>query len=212
MGAPSGSLIAYATAPGEVAEDGPGANSPYTAALAEAMTVSGLTVEQALKRVRNVVMQATGNRQIPWESSSLVGDFFFEKAVGTAKVPIPSFLPAERELSESEIRELLTDYRLRGGDEDFISEIYFGPDQVARDQTFYPRNRRAKSLSRDYTWEVTSNSDLCLTLLRGVPGDEIGDRNCVKLTCKDGNTLILYSPRYARQMIWYRIGAEKQCP
>lgn len=77
MNAPSGSLVAYSTAPGDVAEDGTGTNSPYSAALAEAMGIAGVPVELAFKRVRGAVMQTTGNRQVPWESSSLIGDFYF---------------------------------------------------------------------------------------------------------------------------------------
>ena len=76
--APHGSLIAYSTAPGEVADDGDGWNSPYSAALAKAMQVDGEPVEDVFKRVRASVWDATGNRQLPWESSSLFGDFYFK--------------------------------------------------------------------------------------------------------------------------------------
>ncbi len=75
--APFGTLLAYSTAPGDVATDGTGKNSPYTAALARAIRTPGLAVEQVFKRVRIEVMERTGNAQVPWESSSLTGDFFF---------------------------------------------------------------------------------------------------------------------------------------
>ena len=75
--APSGTLIAYATAPGRVARDGTGANGLYTGELLRAMTVPGLRVEDVFKRVRQAVQQQTGGEQVPWESSSLVGDFTF---------------------------------------------------------------------------------------------------------------------------------------
>jgi uncharacterized caspase-like protein len=81
LDAPSGTLIAYSTAPGDVAVDGTGKNSPYTKALARAISAPGVPVEQVFKSVRINVMERTGERQVPWESSSLTGDFFFvEKA------------------------------------------------------------------------------------------------------------------------------------
>ena len=75
--APSGSLIAYSAAPGKVATDGKGDNSPYTAALAVAMTEPGLKLEDVFKRVRVAVEHETNRLQTPWESSSLTGDFYF---------------------------------------------------------------------------------------------------------------------------------------
>ena len=75
--APSGSLVAYAAAPGQVAVDGLEGHSPYTAALVAAMREPGLPLEQVFKRVRITVEAATGGKQTPWEESSLRGDFYF---------------------------------------------------------------------------------------------------------------------------------------
>lgn len=72
-------LIAYATAPGKVALDGDGRNSPYTKALIQSMQSEGLTVEQVFKQVRTRLLEQTNGKQIPWESSSLVSDFYFKK-------------------------------------------------------------------------------------------------------------------------------------
>lgn len=77
MDAPSGTLIAYSTAPGAVATDGTGRNSPYTAALAAAMGRPGLAVERVFKQVRIKVMEQTDGQQTPWEASSLTGEFAF---------------------------------------------------------------------------------------------------------------------------------------
>lgn len=88
MDAPRGTLIAYATGPGEVAADGAGSNSPYSAALARAVREPGLPAEQVFKRVRVAVMAETGQTQIPWETSSLTGDFFFNtEGVGSSGSP-----------------------------------------------------------------------------------------------------------------------------
>lgn len=75
--APRGTLIAYATSPGDVALDGTGRNSPYTRALAETIGQPGLVAESAFRTVRVKVMDATGERQVPWENSSLTGEFYF---------------------------------------------------------------------------------------------------------------------------------------
>ena len=77
MDAPRGSLLVYATAPGDVASDGPGRNGLFTSMLLKYMKTPGLPVESMLKKVRVEVMQASGDRQTPWNSSSLTGEFFF---------------------------------------------------------------------------------------------------------------------------------------
>jgi formylglycine-generating enzyme required for sulfatase activity len=90
MDAPAGILIAYSTAPGAVAADGSGRNSPYTEALSQAMRDLHEPVEQVFKHVRVGVMGATSGRQVPWESSSLTGDFYFAAAPGKTLAPVQS--------------------------------------------------------------------------------------------------------------------------
>lgn len=84
MDAPTGTLLAYSTAPGKVAEDGSGKNSTYTKALARAIKTPGAKVEEVFKTVRVSVVDRTQGRQVPWESSSLTGDFIFQE-----KLPEP---------------------------------------------------------------------------------------------------------------------------
>ncbi len=78
VSAPAGTLISYATAPGEVALDGTDGHSPFTAALAQSIPIAGLAVEEVFKHTRETVLAATQNRQTPWEHSSLVGNFIFK--------------------------------------------------------------------------------------------------------------------------------------
>lgn len=80
MDAPIGTLIAFATAPGSVAQDGTGENGIYTKHLLDSIAVPGLPVEQMFKRVRIGVAKETNEAQIPWESSSMKGDFVFREA------------------------------------------------------------------------------------------------------------------------------------
>jgi uncharacterized protein len=81
-----GSLIVYSTQPNNVALDGAGRNSPFTAALLNHVATPGLEVRQMISKVRGDVLQATDHRQTPWDSSSLVGDVYLAgpPAVGAA--------------------------------------------------------------------------------------------------------------------------------
>jgi uncharacterized caspase-like protein len=76
-GAKQGSIIAFATAPGDVASDGEGRNGFYTAKLLKYINTPGLTLEEVFKKVRIEVSSESNGRQIPWENNSLTGDFFF---------------------------------------------------------------------------------------------------------------------------------------
>lgn len=81
MNAPRGSLLVYSTSPGKVASDGPKGqrNSPFTKSLLRSMQLPNLPVEQVLKEVRRQVLVDTNGEQVPWENSSLVGDFVFKR-------------------------------------------------------------------------------------------------------------------------------------
>ena len=80
MKAPTGTFISYASAPGSVALDGEGSNSPFTLALSQGVLAEGAPIEQVFKQVRIDVLEQTGGLQTPWDSSSLTGDFFFRPA------------------------------------------------------------------------------------------------------------------------------------
>lgn len=78
--APSGTYIAFATAPGSVASDGPpGKHGLYTQALIEVIKTPGLKIEDIFKRVRTQVRRKSQGSQIPWDNSSIEGDFYFVK-------------------------------------------------------------------------------------------------------------------------------------
>jgi hypothetical protein len=78
-----GSYIAYATAPGEVAADGTGRNGIFTANILQHIKTPNLTIEEMFKRVRQGVAKDTNNQQIPWDSSSLIGEFSFNSGSST---------------------------------------------------------------------------------------------------------------------------------
>ncbi|MEP1206579.1 MAG: caspase family protein [Rhizobiaceae bacterium] len=71
-------LIGFATAPGEVALDGEGENSPFTTALLDHIATPGLEIEAMLKRVRSDVFDSTDKQQSPWVNSGLRREFYFK--------------------------------------------------------------------------------------------------------------------------------------
>ncbi len=109
LNAPSGTFIAYATAPGSVASDGTGRNGLYTGELVRHMNTPGLKLEEVFKRVRADVQEKSDNAQVPWDASSLTGDFFFvppqeqlEQQVATAALPQPSSSEAPKTIRADE--------------------------------------------------------------------------------------------------------------
>jgi len=80
MDAPGGSIIAYATAPGDVALDGDGRNGVYTKHLLANLDKPGMPIEQMFKKVRIGVIDDSDGQQTPWEESSLRSDFYFSPA------------------------------------------------------------------------------------------------------------------------------------
>ena len=77
----AGTLISFSTQPGNVALDGQGRNSPYSGPLVKAIGTPGEDVLSMLTGVRNAVMAATGDKQVPWEHSALRAKFFFNPSV-----------------------------------------------------------------------------------------------------------------------------------
>jgi len=77
MKANAGTLISYSTKEGEVAADGRGKHSPYTEALLKHIEMPGVEIGLLLRKVREDVIAATKNKQVPWEYGSLLGEFYF---------------------------------------------------------------------------------------------------------------------------------------
>jgi uncharacterized caspase-like protein len=97
MDAPPGTLLAYATAPGNQASDGDAGNGLYTANLLREMAVREAKIEDVFKRVRLAVRRASAGAQVPWESTSLEEDFYFVPPESLARL---SAAEEEREFRE----------------------------------------------------------------------------------------------------------------
>lgn len=83
----AGMMIAFATAPGDVALDGSGNNSPFTEALARLIDTPNLEVRHLMGKVRESVYVSTGERQLPWLNEALIGEFYFGGKSGSGETP-----------------------------------------------------------------------------------------------------------------------------
>lgn len=107
MRAPVGTLLAYATAPGSVAADGAGSNGLYTSQLLRAMNTPGAKVEDVFKDVRRGVRKGSGGKQIPWESTSIEGDFYFVPPKGGTQTAALSTQGTTRPAPQGPNKEVL---------------------------------------------------------------------------------------------------------
>lgn len=82
-----GTFVAYSTQPGNVALDGTGRNSPFTAALAKGIKDPGRNLTAVMIGVRKQVLADTGGKQVPWDHSALVGDFYFNATFTPGAAP-----------------------------------------------------------------------------------------------------------------------------
>ncbi|MGY3354823.1 putative caspase-like protein [Bradyrhizobium sp. GM0.4] len=89
----AGTLIAFSTAPGRVAEDGNTDHSPFTKALLNNIEQPGVEVRRMMSNVRREVREATGGQQVPWENSALEGEFYFKPLEPAPPQPAPTSSP-----------------------------------------------------------------------------------------------------------------------
>jgi hypothetical protein len=95
-----GTLIAYATQPGNVALDGTGRNSPFAAALLKWIERPGLPISEVMIMVRRDVLRETSNQQVPWDHSSLTGQFYFAPPAPVAAPAAAAVKPAAPDLAQ----------------------------------------------------------------------------------------------------------------
>ncbi len=94
--APKGTIIGFATSPGEVASDGAGRNGTYTAALLQHIDTPDCAIETMFKRVRNTVAADSRGKQTSWEHTSLSGEFYFNLSLGKLIVEYDGTALADR--------------------------------------------------------------------------------------------------------------------
>ena len=89
MDPPVGSIFAFSTAPGSLAADGTGRNGLYTFVLLKHILTPNLEIGQLFRRVRIEVISTSEDKQVPWESSCLTGNFYFNPGRGISVLDRP---------------------------------------------------------------------------------------------------------------------------
>jgi uncharacterized caspase-like protein len=108
-----GMMIAFSTQPGNVALDGQGRNSPFTEALLRHVAAEGASINDVMIDVRNDVLKATDGKQVPWENSSLTGQFFFKPGTPQAGAGASPDTSADIAALREQIARLQTDQGAR---------------------------------------------------------------------------------------------------
>ena len=93
MNAATGSLVAFATAPGAVAADGTGRNGVYTKHLLANLREGDPDISKVFQRTRAAVVKETSGKQTPWESTSLIGDFYVRAPTGGVQLASAPLAP-----------------------------------------------------------------------------------------------------------------------
>ena len=178
--APEGTLLSYATQPGNVALDGDDGHSPYTRALVDTMQRPGLDVFQTFNQVGLIVKRATGSSQQPWVSTSPIdGSFYFASApsVAVPSAPVPVSAPAQRtetgtrSLDRRAIDFVTEDMRQSGGDASsfmayaqrvFDDQVEFYGKMTSRADVLKEKERSvARWPSRSYTLVPEATRTAC---------------------------------------------------
>lgn len=156
---PTGSIMAFSTSPGKVASDGDGSNGLYTQELIKAIQTPGLDIEDVFKQTRINVKAISGDEQIPWETSSLVGDFYFiddgsESQIQTAVIATPIAATTEPEDFKGEYFEDPRDNRR-------YKIVTIGEQTWFAESLKYatPNSRINDTGDRFYTWKEAN--DVC---------------------------------------------------
>src|SRR5262245_41070534 len=110
-----GTFIAYSTQPGNVALDGEGRNSPFTAALTKGLSLPDRNLTAVMIEVRRDVLAATAGKQVPWDHSALTGDFYFQLASAPGMLPktAPAAPQADTEGLQDRIKRLEEELKRR---------------------------------------------------------------------------------------------------
>ena len=104
-----GTLIAFATGPGQTALDGQeGTNSPFTRALIAHITSPGLEIQQAMTEVRAQVNEETNKGQLPWGHTNLIGSVY----LNPVSAPVAGAAPASSARAAAASTSAATDVEL----------------------------------------------------------------------------------------------------
>jgi hypothetical protein len=139
MEAPPGTLIAYSTAPGQTASDGSSKNGLYTEALVTKISDPRLNALQVFQEVRKIVRESSNGQQIPWESTSLESDFFFNQSfdeIAFSKTDTPKSADEGVAVNQRSIKDNIDELKQR---EDYLwsearAKSIVEADRLAREE------------------------------------------------------------------------------
>lgn len=156
--APTGTLIAYSTSPGERAKDaGIGNNSIYTGALLKHISDKNIPIEEMFKRVRTTVYSLSHGKQISWEHTSLIGDFCFNSGQLIHSIDLPYAI------------EVVADEKYESNGSDFSKVI-----QAFKSYTWSTQNSAFTLLSKIDRSSITKDERFLLgrNILQSADGGE----------------------------------------
>ena len=208
-----GTFIAFATQPGNVADDGNGKNSPFTSSLLQHIKTPNISIENLFKEVRKSVAKATGNQQVPEDSSSLVSDFSFNPISpdapptnpDTATTRLSDDNSSQLDLDEDKAKKYLA---LSTFTEAIKSRPDYAYAYYARGNVYYDLGDQQAALA-DYSQAIKLQPDYAYAYYgRGNVYRNLGDK---KAALADYNQGIKLQPDYAyaylgRGNVYYDLG------
>ena len=174
--APPGTFLAYATAPGNVAQDGDAkaGNGLYTQYLLEELKKPTARIEDVFKRVRLNVRQQSQGRQIPWESTSLEDDFYFNAGLKVKVAAVDGQVLQDEFLAEKEVWDKIKESTKV---EDFYAFLLKYPSGFISEQAQF----RVAQLQKARTVAV-SNREGWVPMAADVRRFHLGDETVIEYT------------------------------
>ncbi len=148
-----GTLISFSTQPGNVAQDGSGRNSPFTGPLVKRIATPGEDILTVLTAVRNEVLAATGEKQVPWENHALRAKFYFNPAApapAQGQAPLSADAQAWGVVQNTASEAVLEEYIRR-----FPDSVYAGFAK-ARLEELKHSNAASQGGSASWSWPWSS--------------------------------------------------------
>lgn len=161
----AGTMISFATAPGDVAADGSDNNSPFTAALVQHIATPGLEIRQLMGRVRETVYKITNKTQLPWVNEALIGEFYFAAKPNSTAEPKAAepVQPKPAGPTEREAFALAKEVGNKAAWDAFLDQFpggaYAAFATAARDKLNAPAENKTAAVDTKSSPPVTNRSD-----------------------------------------------------
>jgi uncharacterized caspase-like protein len=165
-----GTFIAYSTQPGNVALDGDGRNSPFTAALARRITEPDRSLTSVMIEVRKDVLSATSGKQVPWDHSALTGEFLFHQVSAPGSLPKAAPQAPDGDAVQRRLRQLEEEVK-RKSDPAQTAKMVELAQAKERLRQLDEANRQDQKQIFDMQYDTTRTSD---TTSRRNPSFEVG--------------------------------------